>query len=167
MEAEWKMKVASAKVPVAYLSQASDFPTWQVSLRRVVSMYGMANNLLFTLPLGEAVQVPVRAQRASREPLLDEGDALEPLFEEFAPSSPTPTDATTTTTTTTTTSSSSTTTSTTTTSSRTSAGALAATQASQAYTSSTATAAKGVSASISTSPRRKRHVCSVAQRTSR
>ena len=46
-----KTKASLAKVPVVLLNSASDFETWQISLRRLVAILGMSQALLYTVPM--------------------------------------------------------------------------------------------------------------------
>ncbi len=46
-ETDWKFKVSLGKTPVVALNQASDFLSWHLALRRLVTSCNMADALLY------------------------------------------------------------------------------------------------------------------------
>ena len=42
--------------PVHFLNSASDFPAWMVALQRLVTGVSMADSLLYSMPVSEAVE---------------------------------------------------------------------------------------------------------------
>jgi hypothetical protein len=61
-ESDWKFKVAIGKTPVVPLTQASDFPSWHVALRRLVTGCNMADALLYSVPENQLGTVKERVQ---------------------------------------------------------------------------------------------------------
>ena len=54
----WKQTVG--KVAVVYLNQPTDFDTWHLALRRLVTVGNMADSLLYTVPSNQAAAVHQR-----------------------------------------------------------------------------------------------------------
>ena len=52
-----KLRLAIKECPVHFLNSASDFPAWMVALQRLVTGVGMADSLLYSMPLTEAVEI--------------------------------------------------------------------------------------------------------------
>jgi hypothetical protein len=59
-DSEWRLKTSVAKVAVVFLNQATDFATWHIALRRLVTVCNMADALLFSVPSNQLGAVKER-----------------------------------------------------------------------------------------------------------
>ena len=51
-----RLRLAMKECPVHFLNSASDFPAWMVALQRLVTGVSMADSLLYSMPVSEAVE---------------------------------------------------------------------------------------------------------------
>ena len=60
-----KLRLSVGKTPVFYLNHPTDYLQWEISLRRLVTSYNMAESLLFTMPREELAQFMLEAGNAN------------------------------------------------------------------------------------------------------
>ena len=68
-----KLRLSVGKTPVYYLNHPTDYMQWEISLRRLVTSYNMADSLLFTMPRDEALQFRAKANEG-KPPTKPEGE---------------------------------------------------------------------------------------------
>src|SRR4051812_8431879 len=64
-DADWKFKLSMGKTAVVLLNQASDFLSWHLALRRLVTACNMADSLLFSVPNNQLAAVKQRIQASA------------------------------------------------------------------------------------------------------